>query len=63
MQNGPFTEPSCNNSCNTPPVKYKVCTNYQCAWSDKNDGSICDTSEIGASCKPDKPTIPVKEDK
>ena len=57
MENGPFTEPTCNNSCNTPLKKYKGCTDYQCAWSDTNsDGKICDSAPLGAECK--KPNDP-----
>lgn len=32
--------------------RYKVCTNYQCAWSLTNDGKVCDQSPLGAQCKP-----------
>ena len=49
-------------SFNSPTVnsglvkRYKVCTNYQCAWSLTNDGKVCDESPLGAKCKP--PIVP-----
>ena len=43
--------------CGETPKKYKVCTDYQCAWSDTNsDGAICDNAPLGAECK--KPNDP-----
>mgnify|MGYP003490308748 FL=1 len=43
--------------CGETPKKYKVCTDYQCAWSNTNsDGAICDNAPLEAECK--KPNDP-----